>query len=192
MHSPEECSRIDAPDPEKTEFVNEKGKMCTSGETAVIPYCASCPDEYDYRNVWGAGIGLDLNTNPGQPGAKLPFDALGAKVVGVSFEIDFWTTSPLRVEFPIVLPDEGTAATTEDHPDGSPYWGATEKYAFSPVKQGYNRFRWTDVKAPKGSYAFDPSRLLAIQFHVPAVSYTEGSERRPYEFCVHNLTFLRE
>jgi hypothetical protein len=95
--------------------------------------------------------------------------------------------SGLRVEFPIVLPD---LTTTEDHADGSPYWGATSSVPPSPVVVGRNEVRFSAVTGPRSSYTFDSTRILAIQFHVPAI--TVGTTRGAYRFCVKNLTFLED
>jgi hypothetical protein len=91
------------------------------------------------------------------------------------------------VEFPIELPD---ATTTEDHPDGSPYWGATSDYPPSAVVVGSNQFRWSDVRAPKSTYVFERKKIVAIQFHVPAAPL--NTERSAYDFCISELTFLRD
>ena len=93
------------------------------------------------------------------------------------------------------LPD-GT--TSEEYPGGSPFWGAPPAWGqphndASPVVQGHNAFLWRDVSAPpdaKSEYAFDRTRILGIQFHVPALS--QDSARLPYAFCISNLAFLRE
>lgn len=195
QHEPDECSTIFTPDPLVSGFPNEDGVMCTTGETAVVLACLpgvpNCAEGTpDYSNMWGAGIGLDLNaegaTDAG-PGAKRPYDPDAYGVVGVAFEIDELPLPKLRVEFPIELPD-GT--TTEDHPDGSPYWNADSTYPPSPVNVGQNEFRWADVRAPRTSYVFERSKILAIQFHVPAI--TTGTERGAYSFCIKNLEFLTE
>ena len=195
LHAPDECSTITSPDPLVPGFPNENGVMCTTGETAVVLPCKAgvpmCPAGMpDYSNMWGAGIGLDLNaegaTDAG-PGEKHPYDPDAHRVVGVAFEIDDVPGPTLRVEFPMELPD-GTS--TEDHPDGSPYWDADSDFPPSPVEPGRNEFRWADVRAPRTNYEFDHRKILAIQFHVPAV--TSGTTRGDYVFCIKNLAFLTE
>jgi hypothetical protein len=80
-HPVDACSKISYPDPDESAFPNKHGRMCTSGDTAVVPAClvlpCSDPDGRDFENVWGAGIGLDLNAeqqappsaNAGEPGS---------------------------------------------------------------------------------------------------------------------------
>lgn len=196
MHDPSECSTITSPNPQLSGFPNENGVMCTTGEVAVVLNCgpgipACAEGTPDYSNIWGAGIGLDLNaegaTDAG-PGAKSPYNPDVHHVVGVAFDLDRIPLNKLRVEFPMELPD---GSSTEDHLDGSPYWDADDRYPPSPVVVGRNEFRWTDVAAPRPeNYTFDRKKILAIQFHVPAV--VSGTERSPYEFCISNLTFLVE
>ena len=206
MHTAAECSLITSPPPPPaTGFTNTMGKMCTTGEVAVIPACqagvttSGCPTK-DYANVWGAGIGFDFNANKGPPdgdGAKKTWNPATYGVIGVSFEIDGVPPAGLRVEFPILLTEaEATAAalpvgsSTDDHPDGAPYWGATDKFPNSPVVAGaVNRIIFaTDVKPPRTNYAYLPEKMLGIQFHVPAAS----AARSPYNFCVSNITYLRQ
>lgn len=193
LHMPAECSTIASPDPLVTGFPNEGGVMCTRGEVAPIVPCK--PDvprcnvgTPDYSNVWGAGIGLDLNAlGAEQGGVKSAWDPGAHRVTGVRFRIDKVPPAGLRVEFPIQLPD---ATSTEDHVDGSPYWGASAAYPPSRVVAGTNEFRWPEVLAPKSTYVFDKARILAIQFHVIAVPV--NGVRSPYEFCISELTFLRD
>jgi hypothetical protein len=197
LHAPDECSTIFEPDPLVTGFPNDGGVMCTRGETAVVLNCLpdvpNCPPGTpDYSNMWGAGIGLDLNaegaTDAGS-GAKHTYNPEAHGVVGIAFDIDRIPLPKLRVEFPMEL---GDGTSTEDHLDGSPYWGALGdgSYPASNVIVGRNEFRWDEVQAPRENYDFDRTKILAIQFHVPAI--TSGTERGPYEFCISNLTFLRE
>jgi hypothetical protein len=206
-HPSEACSEISFPDPEKPGFPNHDGRLCTTGETAVVPPCVPnepCSDpqaQRDFANVWGAGIGLDLNAEAGGSSSgggsssshKSPWEPLEHGVVGVSFEIDSLPEGDdlvLRVEFPIQLPEGSEYPSTESHPKGSPYWGADEKYTKSPVQPGFNRFRFADVKSPVDDYSFESEHILAIQFHVPSVA--DKSTRQPYSFCIDKLTFLRE
>lgn len=104
------------------------------------------------------------------------------------------------MEFPQLLNDTETQAvgipsgsTTDDHPDGAPYWEADKDFRASPVvaSPGVNVIRWDRVKkpGPAATYTFDKARPLGIQFHVPAVA---SAPRGAYEFCVSKLTFLRD
>lgn len=209
LHAPSECSVVTSPKPPpETGFPNQDGQMCTTGTTAVILPCVAglttsgCPD-HDFSNMWGAGIGFDFNAEKGPPdgtGAKHTWNPDAYGIVGVSFEIDGVPKPGLRVEFPMLLTDTEAAAvnlppgsTTDDHPDGAPYWGATASFGPSPVvaSPGVNTIHWSEVRKPgtTPSYVFDRSRMLGIQFHVPAVTAPPAGE---YAFCVSKLTFLRE
>ncbi len=204
MHSPTECSTITMPDPLALAFPNVNGDMCTAGETAIILDCpaglntSGCPMD-DYSNMWGAGIGLDVNADKGEDGgAKNTWDPAAQGVIGISFEIDNVPLPGLRVEIPMRLTDTEAAmvnlppgSITDDHPDGAPYWGATSSYPASPVAMGVNRVLWTDIKPPRTNYVFDKARMLGVQFHVPAVPGTSTS-RGAYSFCIKKLTFLKQ
>src|SRR5262249_53916574 len=143
---------------------------------------SGCPT-FDYSNMWGAGIGFDFNANKGPPdgnGEKHAWNPVAHGVTGVSFELSAIPTPGFRVEFPMQLLDTESAqvglpngSTTDDHPDGAPYWGATASFGNSPVKVSpeVNVVHFTDVRKPGNAptYVFDTARLLGIQFHVPAV-----------------------
>jgi hypothetical protein len=154
---------------------------------------------YDFENMWGAGIAFDFNADKNEEGgAKRPWDAADGGFIGFSFEIDVIPLSGLRVEIPMVLTDEEAArattplasgSTTDSHADGSPYWGASLTYPNSPVIRGKNRVLWNQIMPPRPqSYTFDTARMIGIQWHVPANTSSRGA----YEFCIWNLTLLRE
>lgn len=173
MHKSEECSSITTPAPGM--FANQGGKMCTSGTVAKVINLNGAPD---YSNVWGAGIGLDLANSGGDTPVKSEFDAAAKGITGISFEIDKVPLPGLRVEFPSLETDAGTA--------GGDYWGADSSYTNSKVVVGVNVVPWTAVKGPTG-HVFNPAKILSIQFHVP----TNTSSSAPYEFCISNLKLLK-
>jgi hypothetical protein len=210
MHMPAECSIITSPPPPpETGFPQATpGMMCTTGEVAVILPCvvpdlmtSGCPEK-DYSNMWGAGIGFDVNADKGEDGGmKYPWDpmlSMAGPVIGFSFDIDTVPLPKLRVEIPMILTDTELAAvvpplpagaTTDDHPDGAPYWGADMTYPASPVMPGNNKVTWDLIKPPRiGNYEFLPNKMLGIQFHVPAVP---TAPKGAYSFCISNVKFLR-
>src|SRR6186713_3205821 len=84
MHPASECSEIDyPPPPPATGFPQDTPEvMCTNGRVAVILPCVAgvttsgCPEK-DYSNMWGAGIGFDLNAEKGEDGgAKHPWNPM--------------------------------------------------------------------------------------------------------------------
>jgi hypothetical protein len=90
------------------------------------------------------------------------------------------------------LPDD--PPSTEEHPYGSPFWGAPTQWRndtidVSPVREGHNVVRFDQVRKPAdANYDWDQTKLLGIQFHVS----TMMSARLDYGFCISNLTFLRD
>jgi hypothetical protein len=171
-HAAADCSMIMTPP--AAGFAGVTGnKLCTSGTAAkVLNGTDGMPD---YTNMWGTGIGLDLNNSGGANG-KMPYNATG-KVTGVAFEIDTPPLAGLRVELP-------TPATT----NGAAYWGGKSSNT-SPVVAGHNSFKWADVTGPMYATnppAFDPTMILSIQFHVP----TNTSAVAPFNYCISNLKLL--
>jgi hypothetical protein len=123
-HLPEECSKIDMPSSQAPDlgFVNQDGRMCTSGQVGRVLMCDSMGEnavvncnntDWDFSNMWGAGIGLDfdVDTSSGQrdPLARKAWDAPAHHVVGMAFDYEGiddteFGTAHLRIEFPILLP----------------------------------------------------------------------------------------
>jgi hypothetical protein len=181
---PDDCSKVTTPDPAAGKFPPDAAKgMCTSGLVAKVPpkVGGSGSSDYDYSNVWGAGIGLDFGAPDDSTtgAAKKVADLSGMK--GISFILDAKPVAGLRVELPMPATEGGQA--------GSNYWGAVSgSYGNSPVVPGLNTFMWTDVKAPgTGTAVTDPTQLLGIQFHVPTTTSSTGS----YAFCIKDLTILK-
>ena len=112
------------------------------------------PPVLDYSNIFGAGIGFDLN-NPGlNTGAsmKLPFDAATRMVIGVSFDLDEVPATGLRVEFPF-----GTTATPAGvwRPSPSVEHAAFAGHALSGARRrpdGFVRARRLFVARPHDTY----------------------------------------
>jgi hypothetical protein len=182
MHMPSDCSVITAP-PFGSFPQTTPGTMCTSGTVAKVingsvgctAGATTCPD---YSNLFGAGIGLDLN-NLGTDGGmgKQPFNATTANIYGFSFDIDAPPLAGIRVEFPTVG-TENTAAM---------YLPGTTN--LSPLKAGHNILLFSMVASPTyvkpavALGAFDPSMLLSVQFHVPTTTTASAA----YSFCISNF-----
>jgi hypothetical protein len=163
------------------------GRMCASGTVAQAVADPASPSAIDYSGIWGAVIGLGFH---GYGDGSLAtsgeaYDATAHGVVGISFDIDMvpYANSSLsfRVEFP-------TAAVPGTSDSDAAYWnGATSNG--SPVTAGKNVILWTNVLGPMYETVpppFDPSKLVAIQFHVIA----SPSGPTPFNFCISNLTAL--
>src|SRR6185295_16878031 len=103
-------------------FPVTNGKLCTSGTAAQVLAIAggTMPD---YTNMWGAGVGLDLNNAGGDAGVKMPYNATMNGVTGICFNIDMVPAGTLRVEFP-------TPSTTT----GAAFWVRAAGDQASPVK----------------------------------------------------------
>jgi hypothetical protein len=83
------------------------------------------------------------------------------------------TIAGARSFAPLATPARALHCSSSDAP------GNSRRARHSPVR----------VAASNELY-LRPNKILAIQFHVPAV--TTGTARRPYSFCIKNLTFLKE
>lgn len=179
MHLPSECSVIQAPIPGMpfAPAGSSLAQMCTSGIVAQV-----IGDPLDYSNIFGAGIGLDLN-NPGLDGGtgmKMPFDTQAKKIIGVAFDLDEVPASKLRIEFPF-----GTSATAAG------VWKPDKSSFASPVSPGHNVLLFSSVTQPgyvkaADMVAFDPKTITSIQFHVP----TNTSASAPYHFCIDQLALI--
>lgn len=212
LHPAGDCSEIHTPSPpllgtpfSPAGFPNTGGVMCTSGETAVVQPCMAgvttegCPTN-DYANMWGAAIGFDVNAlSADEGGARSTWDPLARGIIGFSFHLDeVPVATKLRVEVLVLLTDAEAAAVglpqgaiSDEHPDRSPYWGATATFPPSPVRVGTNRVLWNDIIHPTGGIRFDPSRMVGIGFHTPAVA-RGSSAKGLFDYCVSDVTFLTQ
>src|SRR4029077_12392373 len=133
-----------------------------------------------WSSIWGNIIGFTLNT-PVLDGNVPPevtgqYDAVARGITGFAFDIE-GDVRWLRVAF--------QTQGTEFDPA---YWeGATRDV--SPVMgPGHYEIRWAEVGGPAylaSPPPFDPTKLEAIQFHVPS-----DFENRPYNFCIKNTVML--
>ncbi len=222
-HMPSECAQVTTP-PAREQgagFPNLDGMMhtagtvenilpCVDGSPAMLLATAGCPNR-DYANMWGAGIGFDLNGDPDSPAGDglnnvWDPDAQSPPVIGIAFTIAGAPPTGLRVEFPMKLTAQEAAKdvppittpdpTTDSHSARAPYWGAQASgdrgYPNSPVKQGENRLYFAEASAATGIespanalYRFDRHRMLRVEFHVVSGSAS------PYDFTISNVRFLR-
>jgi hypothetical protein len=184
MHMASECSSVTTPT--FGSFPNTDSKMCTTGHVAKVinltgmTTCPATSTACDYSNMFGAGIGLDVN-NAGLDGGtgKMTLNLTAAGIIGIAFDIDAVPLTGLRVEFP--------TDTTAD--TAAIYKPQKAKNYTSPLVTGHNEILFTDVIQPdyiKPPAALDPTKLVSIQFHVP----TTTTAAADYMFCISNLSAI--
>jgi hypothetical protein len=130
-HDDKQCSFVAWPEPWLSakpdgdgNFPSSSNRLCTYGNVAKVNKCHPdakrwCPedeDDYDYANMWGAGIGFEFRVPDDEAGAdagvSTGWDAPAHGIAGVAFDLD-WTDPSvrpdpfIRIEFPVVLPPEG-------------------------------------------------------------------------------------
>lgn len=187
MHLASECSTVTTP--AFGSFPNTAGRMCTSGTVAQVisrttgsMLCPITSADCDFTNMFGAGIGLDLNDAGADGGmGKLPFDAVAAKIIGIQFTLEMPTLTGLALEFP--------TDTTADFPA---IWKQQKARNYgSPLVEGLNTVLFKDAIQPDfvmPRMALDPSRLVSIQFHVLSAPLSSAA----YSFCISGLSVLTE
>jgi hypothetical protein len=180
-----QCSAIMSPDPLAPTFAPDPGGrgMCTSGVSAmVLPDSTGQPA---WSAIWGNIIGFTLNTPAVDANGNVPhaptgqYDAVARGITGFAFDLD-GSVSAVRVAF--------QTQGTENSPA---YWGGAFMDVSPVAGPGHYAIHWADVGGPAYVTApapFDPSKLEAIQFHVPATAF----EARPYSYCIRNTTLLTD
>jgi hypothetical protein len=178
-----DCSKFTTPTPGTTFPPSASGAMCTAGTVAQVPAMGA---SFDYSNVYGAAIALDLNNmGAGDSGVnaatKPAYDPTtkSPPIKGVAFDIDTPPLNALRVELPT---DAALPGTSND----AAWWGGGSTNA-SPVVPGHNTFKWADVGGPMyltSPPAFDVTQVTSIKFHI----ISNNSAAVPFSFCVSNLT----
>jgi hypothetical protein len=202
-----QCTQIVTPIPGQPFVPDPTNGMCTSGIGAQVIDSPGTTTP-DYSDLFGGGIGLDLNNPGGEAGVKGDIDL--SKYTGFSFTFSAFTGAPagapstipagnkIRVNFPF----------TGEHGTDSPYWAANKIDDHSPISTtGTNTIHWADVFGPAYLATRNPpvpappfyigpgadalagvNKLQAIQFQV----FTNTSTTTPYGFCVNNLTLLTD
>jgi hypothetical protein len=184
----DKCSQITSPMPGGI-FPPMANGMCTMGVAAQVLAGTNGMD--DYTDLFGAGIGLDLNNPGGDAGVKMPIDLSTYK----GFSFDFSGTNipagKIRVNFPFV----------GEHGNDSPYFSNAVSDDHSTLvgstTPGPNTVLWKDILGPYylsqqtpavPAPPFLPSMVESIQFQV----FTNDKTSTPYAFCVNNLTLLTQ
>ena len=169
--------------------------------------------EFPFRRIVGIEFATDLheiavkNIESYRNQKQKCFDIAAVNMDAADFPLPEGRGTTSLGDSPIFVqdtPDDdfvipGDPPSSEQHPLGSPFWGAPEVFTdsrkdVSPVRVGHNVVRFSEVgvvrfqDAPAADYQFDPSKLLGVQFYVP----TTDDRALPYAFCISNLTFLRE
>jgi hypothetical protein len=186
-----QCTQVLTPTPGQPFAADATGKFCTSGVAAkVLNGANGMPD---YSDMWGGGMGMDLNNPGGDAGVKMDWN--GSAYAGMAFDISPGAgasgaagiaSSSMRVNFPF----------TGEHGTDSPYsQGALKSNSALPINGDHVRIMWTDVGGPMylGSSgvtppAFDPTKIQSIQWQV----FTGTSSTTPYNFCISNLSVIKK
>ncbi len=176
-----QCSTVTTPTVSAWFVPDSNGKgMCTSGTAAmVVGLDGGAPD---YTDIWGAGIGFDLN-NPGEAsdrvGVKDQYDAPAHGITGIAFDIDAVPVGGhLRVEF-----------STQGTENAAAYWEGPTEYLSPLVAPGHQEIRWHEVGGPEyvsSPPPFDPTKIQSVWFDV----VSNGSSAVDYSFCINNMTAL--
>jgi hypothetical protein len=179
MFAAAQCSTITSPLPMNSPGAmpgmgfpqNPPGTFCLSGIAAQV-----IGNPPDYSNIYGIGMGVDLNhANI----VKMVYDATAHGVVGFQFDITGLpaaTGDEVRVELP----------TPETSADGFASWG-TSLTSSLPGGGKSVRVLFSELGQLFSSGtppAFNPARLLSIEFHVPSVA---SGATVVSDLCVSNL-----
>ncbi len=186
MHMTSQCSSITFPLPAMVSDAGgdagavaafpqtTPGTMCLSGTAAKVLGS-------DYSNMFGIGIGLDLNN---QAGVKMPYNATMNNVVGFSFHIaGIPSGAAVRVEIPIPATDaSGDAWSITAAADGDYTFDlntlASDAHSLKP-----------SFTPPAGTKqpAFDATMVKSIQFHIPTSTTAAVTIPDSARLCVSNL-----
>jgi hypothetical protein len=186
MHMTSQCSSITFPLPAMVSDAGgdagavaafpqtTPGTMCLSGTAAKVIGS-------DYSNMFGIGIGIDLNN---QAGVKMPYNASMNNVVGFSFHISgIPSAAAVRVEIPIPATDaSGDAWSITAAADGDYTFDlntmASDAHSLKP-----------SFTPPAGTTqpAFDATMIKSIQFHIPTNVTSAITIPDSARLCVSNL-----
>jgi hypothetical protein len=150
------------------------GTMCLSGTAAKV---IAGEAGTDYSNIFGIGIGLDLNNSGG---TKAPYDTTMAHITGFSFTVaGLPTTGSVRVEIPIPVTDpSGDAWSYTLTGNGSVTVNLVAGAGMGQLAPSFTM---------SGQPMFDPTMVESVQFHI--VTNTMASI--PVDnFCISDLAAI--
>jgi len=157
------CSAVSSPAPGSA-LAPQPGtaQICSTGSTVQV----LSDDEWPLR--WGAYMALDLDE---ANGVALDFDANAAGLRGFCFYVSGDDVPAFRVRFPT---DQGIADRN---------W-----YQVTLQHEGWHEVLFSELgQVVPTSVPFDPSKLVAIEFEVPA----SRIEAVAWDFCIDGLVALR-
>jgi hypothetical protein len=136
-------------------------QICSAGTTVQV----LSEDQWPLR--WGAYMALDL-ADPA--GSAQDFDATAAGIRGFCFYVSGDSVPAFRVRFPT---DTGITGRN---------W-----YQVTLQHEGWHQVLFADLgQVVPTDIAFDPSKLLSIEFEIPA----SRVEAVPWDFCIDGLVAL--
>lgn len=147
------------------------GKICATGTAAMV--ANDMTGMPAYSQIWGAGIGFDLNSTGGDASTKMPYDAAAHHVAGVSFDIDNLPVgAELRVEFP------------------TPAMATTAHYDIVNDNHFEARFDQAALfyTTPADMTPIDTTMINSFQWHVA----TNTKAAVPFNFCLSNIKVIME
>jgi hypothetical protein len=147
--------------------------MCASGTAAQIPVTDAGPN----YNVWGAGLGWNLNQEQTDAGAGATNGANLSAFTKIAVGISGATGLTLRLQLEVKNPDGGASTY---YCAALPVTGtATDGVLLSSLTQ--------DCWNPGGT-AFDPATMQPSAIAVNIVTST--GQAYPFDFCITRLEFL--
>lgn len=177
MHTASECSSITFP---PAAIESEGGSVATFPQTTAGEMCLSGIAAKvlgtDYSNMFGIGIGLDLN-NVG--GTKMPYNATANGVTAFSFHVAGIPAGvSVNVELPIPATDpSGDSWSTPATADGD--------YTISLTTSGAQGLKPSFTMAMEP--AFDPTQIESIQFHIATNTAAAITIPDATRLCVSNF-----
>jgi hypothetical protein len=154
-------------------------KICAMGTAAAV-------EGMDFANMFGSGIGFDLNNAGGDAGTgKQPYNATGKNVTGVGFKVDpggTYGSGVFRIEFPAVGQDSSGngAEDARFFTIGTTVMQATDGSVEARFATATVEYAATTQVAPTNGAA-----LLGFQWHVAT-----GTAAIPFNFCLSNIHLL--
>jgi hypothetical protein len=177
--------------------------FCIHGSAAVVANIVDGGTGPDYSNIFGIGLGLNLNTMGSAIAAYNANTATTKPIVGFQFSITGAAAvtaegASIRVAVPMV----GQPTSDEYFNNGSCAVAVDGPYQFLFVANAASSIAALSIGMSPGGYTapttqtvstFDPTKIQAIQFDIVSSTMIDGQAPTPTGgVCISNLTLLAQ
>jgi hypothetical protein len=177
--------------------------FCIQGSAAVVANIVDGGTGPDYSNIFGIGLGINLNTMGTMIAAYNANTATTKPIVGFQFSITGAAAVTAEgASIRVAVPQVGQPTSDEYFNNGSTPVDTDGQYQFLWVASTTSTVPALSIGMTPGGYTapttqtastFDPTKIQAIQFDIVSSTTIDGQAPTPTGgVCISNLTLLAQ